>query len=73
MKSMGRRSGRQRPGDLYTFVAEGIYRSEDEIPGGLIDCQAVTTAKRNRPFTGGEEGYKQTDSQSESEPPHPAG
>ena len=25
----------QRPGDVYMFVAEGIYRSEDEIPGEM--------------------------------------
>ena len=27
----------QTPGDIYGFVAEGIYRSYDEIPGNLVD------------------------------------
>ena len=52
MKSMG--SGYQegqRPGDLYMFVAEGIYRSEDEIPGGLIDLSSGNNGSSNVPFT----------------------
>lgn len=47
----------QRPGDLYMFVAEGIYRSEDEIPGGLIDLSSGNNGSSNRPLYGGEEGY----------------
>ncbi|HEY9544200.1 SusC/RagA family TonB-linked outer membrane protein, partial [Prevotella sp.] len=27
----------ERPGDLWLFEAEGIYKSQDEIPGNLID------------------------------------
>ena len=55
---MGRRlSGRTTPGDLYMFVAEGIYRSEDEIPGGLIDLSSGNNGSSNRPLYGGEEGY----------------
>ncbi|ALO47701.1 SusC/RagA family TonB-linked outer membrane protein [Hoylesella enoeca] len=27
----------ERPGDLYVFQAEGIYKSYDEIPGNLLD------------------------------------
>lgn len=39
------------------FVAEGIYRSEDEIPGGLIDLSSGNNGSSNRPLYGGEEGY----------------
>ena len=27
----------QRPGNIYAFKAEGIYKSVNEIPGELID------------------------------------
>lgn len=51
----------QRPGDLYLFRSEGLYRSQDEIPANLID---LTTGGTGRPLYGGKEGYdKLTDSQ----------
>ncbi|WP_373759663.1 SusC/RagA family TonB-linked outer membrane protein [Bacteroides heparinolyticus] len=46
----------QRPGDLYAFVAEGIYRSQDEIPAGRID---VTSG--GKALYGGVEGYNKLD------------
>ena len=54
----------QRPGDLYMFVAEGIYRSQDEIPAGLVDITTGNNGSTNRPLYGGAEGYnKLSDSQ----------
>ena len=54
----------QRPGDVYAFVAEGIYRNESEIPAGLIDISSGNNGSSNRPLYGGAEGYnKLSDSQ----------
>lgn len=47
----------QRPGDVYMFMAEGIYRSQDEIPAGRIDITTGNNGASNRPLYGGTEGY----------------
>lgn len=47
----------QRPGDLYMFIAEGIYQSQDEIPAGLVDITSGNNGSNGRPLYGGEEGY----------------
>lgn len=41
----------QTPGDLYVYQAEGIYRTQEEIPAGLIDVS------HSSPLYGGKEGY----------------
>lgn len=54
----------QRPGDLYMFIADGIYKSQDEIPAGLIDITSGNNGSTGRPLYGGAEGYnKLSDSQ----------
>ena len=47
----------QHPGDIYMFIAEDIYRSEDEIPDGLIDITSGNNGSSGRPLYGGTEGY----------------
>ena len=57
----------QRPGDLYMFIADGIYKSQDEIPAGLIDITSGNNGSTGRPLYGGAEGYnKLPDSQKEN-------
>ena len=57
----------QRPGDLYMFIADGIYKSQDEIPAGLIDITSGNNGSTGRPLYGGAEGYnKLSDSQKEN-------
>lgn len=51
----------QRPGDLYMFMAEGIYRTQDEIPTNLIDISSGNNGANNRPLYGGAEGYAKLD------------
>ena len=48
----------QRPGDLYMFVAEGIYKSQDEIPANLIDITSGNNGSTGRPLYGGAQGYQ---------------
>ena len=38
----------ERPGDLYLFVAEGIYKSYDEIPGNLVDESTSNNGGSNK-------------------------
>ena len=38
----------ERPGDLYVFQAEGLYRSADEIPGNLIDKTTSNNGGTNK-------------------------
>ena len=46
------------------FVAEGLYKSQDEIPANLIDLTTGNNGSSGRPLYGGAEGYnKLTDSQ----------
>lgn len=47
----------QSPGDIYMFIAEGIYRSEDEIPDDLIDVTSGNNGSSGRPLYGGTAGY----------------
>lgn len=47
----------QRPGDIYMFVAEGIYKTQDEIPSNLIDITSGNNGSNGRPLYGGVEGY----------------
>lgn len=43
----------QRPGDIYGFQALGLYRSEDEIPGFLVDTSTGGTfSSPNKPLYG---------------------
>ena len=44
----------QRPGDLYMFIADGIYKSQDEIPAGLIDITSGNNGSTGRPLYGGQ-------------------
>lgn len=46
----------QRPGDLYRFIAEGIYRSQEEIPEDLIDI-----LPNGKALYGGTAGYNKLD------------
>lgn len=47
----------QRPGDFYVFVAEGLYKSQDEIPANLIDITSGDNGSSGRVLYGGKEGY----------------
>lgn len=44
----------ERPGDLYLFVAEGIYKSYDEIPGNLVDESTSNNGGSNKKLYGPE-------------------
>lgn len=50
-----------RPGDLYMFMAEGIYRTQDEIPTNLVDISTGNNGANNRPLYGGTEGFNKLD------------
>ncbi|MDD4198444.1 MAG: SusC/RagA family TonB-linked outer membrane protein [Paludibacter sp.] len=43
----------QTPGDIYLFYAEGIYKSQDEIPTNLIDRTSGNNGSNRRPLYGG--------------------
>lgn len=43
----------QTPGDIYLFYAEGIYKSQDEIPTNLIDRTSGNNGSNGRPLYGG--------------------
>ena len=47
----------QRPGDLYMFIADGIYKSQDEIQAALIDITYDNNGSTDRPLFGEAEGY----------------
>ncbi len=47
----------QRPGDLYLHIAEGIYKTQDEIPAGLIDLTTGNNGSNGRALYGGAEGF----------------
>lgn len=51
----------QRPGDVYMFVAEGIYKDQSEIPSNLIDITSGNNGSNGRPLYGGAEGYNKLD------------
>lgn len=54
----------QRPGDVYLFIAEGIYKNQSEIPANLIDITSGNNGSNGRPLYGGAEGYNRlTDTQ----------
>lgn len=64
----------QRPGDLYMFVAEGIYKTKEEIPSHIIDITSGNNGSNGRPLYGGAEGYnKLTAAQKEAALPIEAG
>ncbi len=42
----------ERPGDLYLFVAEGIYKSTDEIPDNLVDESTSNNGGSNKKLYG---------------------
>jgi TonB-linked SusC/RagA family outer membrane protein len=42
----------QEPGAIYGFKAEGIYRSDSDIPGDLIDRSRGNNGSTNRPLYG---------------------
>lgn len=37
----------QSPGDIYGFKAEGIYKTDDEVPGNLVDISTPNNGGRN--------------------------
>ncbi len=47
----------QTPGDIYMYYAEGIYKSQDEIPANLIDRSLGNNGSNNRPLYGGAEAF----------------
>lgn len=47
----------QRPGDIYVHIAEGIYKSQDEIPAGRIDRTSGNNGSNGRPLYGGTEAF----------------
>ena len=51
----------QRPGDIYAYKAEGLYRSESEIPGNLIDKSTGNNSSNNKILYGPEAWAKLTD------------
>lgn len=46
-----------RPGDVYLFIAEGIYKTQSEIPSNLIDITSGNNGSNGRPLYGGIEGF----------------
>ena len=66
--------GSETSGNLYMFAAEGLYKSQDEIPANLIDLTTGNNGSSGRPLYGGAEGYnKLTDSQKSNLFSHSAG
>lgn len=64
MKWVGGYQEGQRPGDVYMFIADGIYKDQSEIPANLIDITSGNNGSNGRPLYGGAEGYnKLTDAQ----------
>ena len=59
----------QTPGDLYGFVAEGIYRSYSEIPGNLIDESTAGWASSSIVLYGPEAWDRLTDDQKKASLP----
>ena len=53
----------QRPGDIYAFKAEGIYKSVNEIPGELIDKSTGNNGSNNKPLYGPDAWARLTDAQ----------
>lgn len=53
----------QRPGDIYAYKAEGIYKSYDEIPGNLIDQSIGNNGSNNKILYGPDAWAKLTDEQ----------
>ncbi len=51
----------QRPGDVYAYKAEGIYKSYDEIPGNLIDKSTGNNGSNNKVLYGPEAWAKLSD------------
>lgn len=53
----------QRPGNIYAFKAEGIYKSVNEIPGELIDKSTGNNGSNNKPLYGPDAWARLTDAQ----------
>lgn len=53
----------QEPGAIYGFKAEGIYRSENEIPGDLIDRSTGNNGSNSKPLYGPDAWAKLTDAE----------
>ena len=53
----------QRPGDIYGFKAEGIYKNESEIPGDLVDTSSGNNGSNNKPLYGPSAWAALTDAQ----------
>ena len=51
----------QRPGDIFAYKAEGIYRNESEIPGNLIDKSTGHSGANNKPLYGPDAWAKLSD------------
>lgn len=53
----------QRPGDIYAYLAEGIYKDYSEIPGNLIDMSLGNNGSNNKLLYGPEAWEKLSDSE----------
>ncbi len=58
----GLQEGR-RPGDIYAYKSEGIYKSIEDIPANLIDKSVGHSGANNKPLYGPEAWEKLTDEQ----------
>lgn len=53
----------QRPGDIYAYKAEGIYQSDSEVPGDLIDQSIGNNGSNNKVLYGPTKWAAMTDAQ----------
>lgn len=53
----------QEPGAIYGFLAEGIYKSYDEIPGDLIDISSGNNGSSNKKLYGPDAWAKLSDAE----------
>lgn len=63
----------QEPGTIYGYKAEGIYRSDSEVPANLIDRSTGNNGSNNKPLYGPEAWAKLTDAEKEAGLPIQAG
>ncbi len=42
----------QTPGDIYAYQADGLYRSDAEVPGNLVDISIGNNGSNNKPLYG---------------------
>lgn len=51
----------KRPGDIFAYKSQGIYRSADEIPANLVDKSVGHSGANNKPLYGPEAWSKLSD------------